>query len=130
MRTTQRKEDFQHESATAAAGLWREVGAALEPVIGTDGFDALLLRAVRAVSASHEWLLSVRDAPQGERIAILAASLAAREPEQAAAAQRELQSTFAGLLKHLIGASLAHRLLRDGEKNFPGPGPGGTRGHH
>jgi hypothetical protein len=107
--------------ARASAGgdaIWREVAAALTPVIGVLGFDALFGRSLRAVSADFPWLA---EAGEGVRdpLAAFERVLARQAPAAAAAAQAALQRTFAQLLDNLVGAALAQRLLRDRVKEFP-----------
>lgn len=99
--------------AHAVAGLWRDIDAALHPVIGHRGVAALFNRSVRLASRGHPWLAAT--AQQGGLGAIDPAALVAvlsQQPSAAAAAGGlALLHEFHALLTSLVGPSLTDRLL-------------------
>lgn len=115
IRTTlaQRAGDLSDAGAIAKAtsDTWTQMAAQLEPVIGTNGVEALFKRSLHLTSATFPWLAS----PDGERNASLTARVAIRldgcEADTAAQASHSLLVTFTELLGTLIGLSLTQRLL-------------------
>lgn len=101
------------QSAAAFGALWSALEAALVPIIGPRGVEALGQRSVRLVSPLHPWLAA--DAPAGLALygpLRLASLLAQRSPQEALAAGNAFLQTFDGLLASLIGPSLTDRLLQ------------------
>ena len=99
--------------AAAAASTWREIHAALSPVIGAGGFAALYQRSLHVTRAAYPCLGTVReDALRPGQFAALEVVLAQQTNAQAAAANGALMQAFSGLLAGLIGLSLTERLLR------------------
>lgn len=91
---------------------WKQLASHLSPLIGESGFAALYRRAVRLVSAEHDWL----HAPQAsssadELLSALRSQLGAEDERQAKAANIALLATFTKLLAGLIGEALTIRLL-------------------
>jgi hypothetical protein len=95
-------------AADAALAVWREVFAALAPVIGTGGVSALLRRSVHLRQADLPGLtMSAREAGD---LGALHAALLAQTPATAQAAHDALLETFVDLLATLIGPALTERL--------------------
>jgi len=99
--------------ADTAVAIWRDIDAALAPIIGQRGVAALIKRSLYLTHAEHPWLSTVYEGalPPGE-YGPLHAALSKQTGAQAAAAQGALLQTFHDLLGNLIGASLTERLLR------------------
>jgi hypothetical protein len=96
------------------AEIWQGLDAALSPVVGRRGVDALGQRSLHLVSQRHPWLAAVQS--RGTAVfdqKLLWPLLAQRSSEEAAAAGNGFLTTFHGLLSGLIGPSLTERLLRD-----------------
>jgi hypothetical protein len=99
--------------ADTAVASWRDIDAALAPIIGQRGVAALFKRSLYLTRAEHPWLSAVYEGalPPGE-YAPLHAALSKQAGAQAAVAQGALLQTFHDLLGNLIGAPLTERLLR------------------
>lgn len=99
--------------ADAIAALWREIDAALHPVIGHRGVAALYHRSLTLTAPVHPWLASLQlpAMPASVDAAALQAVLAQRTSAEAAAASMALFDTFRALLASLVGAALTDRLL-------------------
>ncbi len=99
--------------AELALAHWRQVDAALSPVIGHGGVAALYRRSLFLVRAERPWLPGVREgALDPVEFTALQAALALRPVGEADAANQALQRTFHDLLASLVGSALAERLLR------------------
>jgi hypothetical protein len=110
-----RIEDGANASDVAAlvVVLWREVDAALRPIIGQRGVVALFNRSVQLAAAEQIWLLSVRQEPNTElQFSAIADVFAGQDAAVAVSGGDALLLAFHQLLGSLIGASLAERLLR------------------
>lgn len=99
-----------------AAGLplrpWKQLASHLSPLIGESGFAALYRRAVRLVSAEHDWLIAPQaSSTSDELLSALRSQLSAAEERHAKAANSALLATFTKLLAGLIGEALTIRLL-------------------
>jgi hypothetical protein len=98
--------------ASRAALAWRNVYAALSPIIGHGGFMALFKRSVSMTRTTHPWLASMQeDFEQSGDFAVLEAAFSQQASEEAAAANSAVLQKFIGILTSLIGESLAERLL-------------------
>ncbi len=99
--------------AEAAVAQWRNVDAALSPIIGQTGVAALFKRSVHLTGVNYPCLhaLSESTLRPGD-YAELGATLSRETAFDAAAASDALLRTFHELLDKLIGGSLAERLLR------------------
>ena len=99
--------------AAAVVAVWREMEAALTPIVGTLGVAALYKRSLHLTSAAHPWLASTR---QGMHVnidlAALEALLVRQRGAAAAAGGGAFLQNFHDLLGSLVGASLTDRLLR------------------
>jgi hypothetical protein len=101
------------EVAAAAAIIWREIDGALRPLIGQRGVVALFNRSVQLASVSYPWVVSVRqDANLELQFPAIADVFARQDPAAAIAGGDAQLLAFQQLLRSLIGASLAERLLR------------------
>lgn len=97
----------------AARSMWRDIDAALSPIIGQRGVAALYKRSLYLARADHPCLVAVYDAASTrDEFAALQASLSEQESPDAAFANDALLQTFCSLLITLIGASLTERLLQ------------------
>lgn len=99
--------------AEAADRIWRDIDAALAPIIGQDGVAALLRRSQYLVREAHPWLDAFpKDAPPVPAFDALRSTLSSRSASEAAQGNGALLQVFHDLLASLIGASLCERLLR------------------
>ncbi len=98
--------------AELSASTWRDIDAALSPIVGPRGVAALYNRSLFLTGTHHPCLTAVResDSPPGE-FAALQATLAQQTTSNAASASDALLQTFKQLLTKLIGGSLTERLL-------------------
>ena len=113
--------------AEAAASTWREIHAALSPVIGPGGVAALYQRALHLTRAAHPALAAVReDATRPGAYAALQLMLSQQTSEQIAAIHGALLQSFCDLLESLIGISLTERLLQ-AVRNLPAGNPAPPR---
>lgn len=91
---------------------WRQITAALAPVIGQRGVAALYRRSLHLASASHPWLAAAQAGNGAEMdLAALRAQLVQRNAAEAAAAGAALLLSFHGLVGSLIGPALSGQLL-------------------
>jgi len=96
-----------------AAALWRAVDLDLSPIIGRRGTAALFQRALFLTWRTHDWMPEQSgEASFDACLEALTKTLAGRQPEEAVAARRALESTFHDLLSSLVGAALTTQLLR------------------
>ena len=112
--------------AVAFVAVWREVDAALRPVIGARGVAALFHRSVHLASAGHPWLAGARQGSQVEPdLGAVSDLLRRQHTDTALAGADEFLATFHVLLATLIGPSLTERLLRSawGPPATPSPLP-------
>lgn len=106
--------------ADAAFDAWRQIEAALVPVIGTLGFGALYQRCIALRCKQDPWLQAVHDGTlHGDDFNALHQALCTRSEAQAAAAQGELLRVFHEVLTSLLGAPLVDRLLPPIERGPP-----------
>jgi len=98
--------------AEAATAAWHQVYAALTPIVGTRGVEALFKRSLSLTREAHACLGDVGDpSPAHDHAASLRAVLARQAGADAAAAHAALLQIFIDLLSALIGESLTARLL-------------------
>lgn len=101
------------EVAEAAVLIWRNIDAALAPIIGPQGVAALLRRSQYLLRDTCPWLASCPpDPPGAPAFDALKSALGAQAAADAAQANGALLQVFNDLLSSLIGASLSERLLR------------------
>jgi len=101
------------EVAEAAVLIWRDIDAALAPIIGQQGVAALLRRSQYLLRDTYPWLGSCPpDGPGASAFDALKSALGAQAAADSAQANGALLQVFHDLLSSLIGASLSERLLR------------------
>jgi hypothetical protein len=109
--------------ATTIVATWRDIDAALAPIIGGGGVAALYRRSVYVTAIAHPSLssLSSPHAHLGGAIDLpaLSAALARQDLVTATAAGDALLQAFADLVGTLIGPALAERLLAPVWSHFP-----------
>lgn len=99
--------------ADIAVSIWRDVAAALSPIIGQRGVAELYKRSVYLTRADYAWLAAVHESALGPtEFASLQTALSQQTSQNAAAANGSLLQTFYDLLIKLIGTSLTERLFR------------------
>ncbi len=98
--------------ADAAVTAWRELDAALSPIIGQRGVAALYQRSLYLTRIDYPWLAGVHQATvRAGEFAPLHPVLSQQTSATAAGACSALLATFRDLLTRLIGASLTEGLL-------------------
>jgi len=98
--------------AAANAAIWREIEAALTPVMGRRAVAALYRRSLYLTSAYYPWLASAHTKSQEATDTSGLESLLARQGvDIAVRGSAALLQTFHDLVVSLIGASLVDRLL-------------------
>jgi hypothetical protein len=108
----------------AVVATWQAVDAALAPVIGNKGVEALYERSLHLVRLKHPWLAAAHQGLEtpGMDLGHLGATLARQENFTAAAAAGDHFQSLYDLLRSLIGPSLTGQLLRSAWDNpFGGP---------
>lgn len=99
--------------ADLSVSTWREVDAALSPIIGQRGVAALYKRSLYLTRAEHPCLSAVYEGELGPgEFAGLRTALSGQSSAGATAANGALLRAFHDLLANLIGASLTGQLLR------------------
>lgn len=93
--------------------LWREIDAALRPILGQRGVAALYKRSLHLCCADRPWLAGLQQGlPTAMDLDALQSAFARQDSAIAAAAGGDLLQTFQDLLTSLVGPSLAERLLQ------------------
>ena len=99
--------------AAEAVSTWRDVDAALSPIIGQRGVAALFNRSLSLTVPAYDWLDTVRDgAVQTGDFSALHEALSQQTTSNGVAANCALLQKFGDVLTKLIGESLTARLLR------------------
>ena len=99
--------------AEAACVVWRDIAAALSPIIGQHGIAALYKRSLHLTRNEHSGLSAVHDAAGDiEDFTALHKALSSQPSSGAAAANGALLKSFYDLLSSLIGIALTERLLK------------------
>ena len=94
------------------AATWREIDAALAPVIGQHGVAALYARSLALTSTTYPWLAPVHtDGRSPQNFSVIELSLAKQTPDDAAAGGGALIEVFCKLLASMIGVALTDELL-------------------
>ena len=89
------------------------IDAALAPILGRRGVDALFRRSLHLTGRRHRWLAATIEGDQAIfNVGALKSSLALQTSSEAASGGLLLLKTFNDLLVNLIGPSLTERLLR------------------
>jgi hypothetical protein len=100
------------ELADATVALWFDIAAALQIIIGKQGFAALYNRAAVLAAQKLPWLGAARAGDDfAAAFASLQAMLAEQGDENAALGATELLQAFRGLLADLVGERLCARML-------------------
>lgn len=109
--------------ADAVVSTWQAVDAALAPVIGGKGVQALYARSLYLVRERHPWLAASHPGAAAEMdLGLLASALSQQENFTAAEAAGDQLESLYELLRSLIGPSLTQQLLRAAWDNpFGGP---------
>jgi len=104
--------------ADRAVAVWRELDAALSPIIGRRGVVALFKRSLVLTVQGHSSLAAAHDDMDalGDFDA-LRVTLEQQSSAAAIAMSGALLQKFVGLLTNLIGASLTERLLQSVRDN-------------
>lgn len=96
----------------ATIARWREVAAALSPVIGSRGVATMFKRSLHLSRVEYPWLSSaLRDGAEADYLSALRGVLLQQTPANAVAGDGALLHTFFKLLGTLIGPALAKRLI-------------------
>jgi hypothetical protein len=99
--------------ADSVASIWRDIDAALRPILGQRGVASLYRRSLHLATIGHPWLADMRGAKQtGLDLASLQALFAQQGSATASTAGGDLLQTFYELLASLVGTSLTEQLLR------------------
>ncbi len=107
-------------TADAIIDLWRQIEAALAPIIGQRGVVALYQRSLYLTIAAHPWLELQADPQATMDLAALKSAMVQQDSADAVAGGVAMLQTFQTLLTSLIGSSLTGRLL-DGVWTHPSP---------
>jgi hypothetical protein len=100
------------EIAATASSTWQAVDAALRPILGSRGVEALYWRSLQLASAQHPWLVGDTAAVQMHMdLQALATAIGGQADESAQAGSRAVLDHFQHLLVSLVGSSLTARLL-------------------
>ena len=106
-----RAHDDASRIAEATVSRWRDIEAALSPIIGPLGVATLYRRCLFLAGKTHPWLMhGPADDPPVLDLEALHALLADRNSAEARAGGELLLATFNDLIGRLIGTSLADRL--------------------
>ncbi len=98
--------------AARVARIWRDIDAALAPIVGHRGLAALYGRSLHLAGQAHPWLIVEKDLASASLDIVALRDLLSRQPgAEAAAAGDLLLRTFERLLISLIGPGLTQQLL-------------------
>lgn len=99
--------------ADTVSSTFKEIDAALVPIIGHRGVVALRKRSLHVAAKAHPWLKDVVEgSPADLDATTLGSVIAAQTSADAAQGGAALLLSFYALLASLIGLSLTERLLR------------------
>ena len=98
---------------TKVVSVWRDIDAALAPIIGHRGVAALFGRSFHLTRPDYPWLTATHET-SADRInfASLQSTLSQQTSDAVVAINGALLQKFLELLSNLIGAALTERLLR------------------
>lgn len=100
------------EIADGVVAIFEEIEAALSPIIGVLGVDALYRRSLQLARAEHPWLLAAKDgSPLTLQLVVLRTALSQQPSAAATVAGSKILQTFHDLLATLVGGPLTERLL-------------------
>ncbi len=103
--------------ADRAVAMWRDVDAALSPIIGQRGVAALFKRSLLLTGAHTSLVTALDDVDTLSNFAALRATLGQLSSANAIAMNGALLQKFCDLLINLIGESLTERLLQSVQDN-------------
>jgi hypothetical protein len=104
--------------ADSAVAMWRDIDAALSPIIGQRGVAALFKRSLLLIDPAPTSLVTAHDnADTLGDFAALRAALEQQSSANAIATNGALLQKFFDLLINLIGESLTERLLHSARDN-------------
>jgi hypothetical protein len=99
--------------AARAVAAWTGIDAALSPVVGRRGVEALYKRSLHLTAVEYPWLASVaQDAVEPGDYSALEQAIGQQPVAQGAAAHAAALKKFREMLANLIGESLTERLLQ------------------
>jgi hypothetical protein len=99
--------------AETLVSIWRDIDAALRPILGQHGVAALYKRSLHLCCPDRPWLAGVQEGlATAMDLDALQAAFAGQDNASAASAGGDLLQTFQDLLTSLVGPSLAERLLQ------------------
>lgn len=103
---------------------WRDIEAAMTPIIGRGSVAVLYLRSLHLASLAHPWLSAAQDTSQSDMdLVTLSTVLSGQNAIEAAATGGTLLQSFYELLASLVGLSLTEQLLRTVWANLPASPP-------
>jgi hypothetical protein len=103
--------------------MWRDIDAALSPIIGPRGVAALFKRSLLLTGMAHTSLVTAHDdADTLGNFAALRATLEQQSSANAIATNDALLQKFFDLLSNLIGESLTERLFHSVQDNLSSDG--------
>jgi hypothetical protein len=103
--------------ADRAVSMWRDLDAALSPIIGQRGVAALFKRSLFLTDPAHIPATSHEDEDAFDNFTALRATLEHQSSANAIATNDALLQKFVDLLTNLIGESLTERLLHSARDN-------------
>lgn len=110
--------------ADAMLATWRDIEAALTPIVGRLGVAALYKRSLYLASSGHPWLSALGSGdPATMDLAALKSVVAQQAGADAALGASAFLQTFQQLLSSLVGPALTERLLRSVRADSPGDHP-------
>lgn len=99
--------------ASLIVSVWRDIDAALAPIIGHRGVGALFRRTLHLIRHDYPWLTASHESMADPiDFTALQATLSQRTSANVVAANGALLQKFLEQLASLIGESLTERLLR------------------
>ena len=99
--------------ALVFAGIWRDIDAALAPIVGPGGVAALHQRCFHLTTAPQQWRVPApAEGVQAQGPAHLLALLRNLDGDKPASAGDAFLNNFHALLTSLVGPSLTDRLLQ------------------
>lgn len=109
--------------AETVVAAWKQIDAALTPIIGYGSVVVLYMRSLHLIDPAHPWLAGMHQTVETSvDLAALKSILAQQSSATAAAVGGELLQTFYELLASLVGPSLTERLLHSvWEDSLSGP---------
>lgn len=99
--------------ADSVVATWRNIDAALSPIIGHGSVAVLYMRSLHLIVPGHRWLADIQQSlPATVDLDALKSAVSQQSSQVAAAAGGALLQSFYELLASLVGPSLTEQLLR------------------